>query len=131
MTPVSPETALDRELAITPHRHSVIRRLRILVVAVSLAACGGNGSTKDTYTRATDVQGACCEHLKGEGRTQCLQQVVRVEDTGAAKSSINQETFACVVDHFTCDPASGRPTQQSAQEQLECIQQLEGTTASR
>ncbi|MFN0245616.1 MAG: hypothetical protein ACKV2T_01825 [Kofleriaceae bacterium] len=55
-----------------------------------------------------------------------------MEDTGAAKTAVNQQTFACVVDHFTCDPSTGRPTQSSAQEQLECIQQLEGgTTASR
>jgi hypothetical protein len=98
---------------------------------MSLAACGGGGSTKDTYARATDVQGACCENLKGDERTRCLQQVVRIEDAGAAKTSLNQQTFACVVEHFTCDPASGRPTQESAQEQLECIQQLEGATASR
>ena len=130
MPAVSLETALHRELAVTRRRHTVIAGL---LLAVSLAACGGSGSgsTKDTYTRATDVQGACCEHLKGDPRTQCLQQVVRVEDAGAATSSLNQETFACVVDHFTCDPATGHPTQASAQEQLECIQQLEGTTASR
>ncbi len=129
MSPVSPQPAPDRELAVTDRRHTVIVGL---LLAVFLAACGGSSSsTKDTYTRATDVQGACCEHLKGDPRTQCLQQVVRVEDTAAAKSSLNQETFACVVDHFTCDPATGHPTQASAQEQLECIQQLEGTTASR
>lgn len=103
-------------------------------MAVSLAACGGGGggSKGDTYTRATDVQGACCENLAGEGRTQCLQQVVRIDDAGVAKSSINQQTYACVVEHFTCDPASGKPTQQSAQAQLECIQELDGDTqASR
>jgi len=99
------------------------------VFAVGLAACGGgggSGSSKDTYTRATDVQGACCENLKGDGRTQCLQQVIRVDDAEVAKNSINQQTYTCVVDHFTCDPASGRPTQQSAQAQLECLQAFEG-----
>lgn len=107
-------------------------RLRHLLLAASLAACGGGGggSKGDTYTRATDVQGKCCEHLSGEGRTQCLQQVVRVDDPGVAKTSINQETYACVVDNFTCDPASGKPTQESAQKQLECIQDLESREAA-
>lgn len=129
MTLVSSRTAPDREHAIAARRHTVILRL---LFAASLAACsGGGGTTKDTYTRATDIQGACCENLKGDPRSQCLQQVVRIDDTGAAGSSLNQETFACVVEHFTCDPATGRPTQSSAQAQLECIQQLEGTMASR
>lgn len=136
MPPLSPELALNRELAVTRRRHSVVLRPRNLVWAVALAACGGGGGggsglSGDTYARATDVQGACCEHLKGGGRTQCLQQVVRVDDAAVAKNSINQQTYACVVNHFTCDPASGRPTQASAQAQLECLQELEGTTASR
>lgn len=131
MPRVSPQLPVNRERAVTRQRHTVVIRLRHLLLAGALAACGGGGSSRDTYTRATDVQGTCCEHLAGDGRTQCLQQVVRVEDQGVAKSSINQQTYACVVDHFTCDPASGKPTQQSAQEQLECIQDLDGATASR
>lgn len=122
---VSPDVATKRELAATRLRHSVVIRLRLLLCALALGACGGGGKPKDTYTRATDVQGACCEHLAGDARTQCLQQVVRVEDPGVAKSSINQQTYACVVDHFTCEPSTGKPTQQSAQAQLECIQDLE------
>ena len=126
MTPVSPQLPGNRELADTRRRHTVVFRLRHLLLAASLAACGGGSSSKgDTYTRATDVQGKCCEHLAGEGRTQCLQQVVRIDDAGVAKSSINQQTYACVVDHFTCDPESGKPTQESAQAQLECIQELD------
>jgi hypothetical protein len=50
---------------------------------------------------------------------------VRVEDQTVARTSTNQATYACVVDHFVCDPSSGRPTQKSAQEQLECIQDLQ------
>ena len=91
-----------------------------------VAACGGNGSDRDTYARGTDVQGQCCENLAGDARTSCLQQVVRVDDAEVAKSSINQQTYRCIVDHFVCDPASGKPTQPSAQAQLECIQDLEG-----
>lgn len=128
----SPQLPGNRERPDTRQRHTVVIRLRHLLLAASLVACGGGGSSKgDTYTRATDVQGTCCEHLAGEGRTQCLQQVVRVDDPGVAKTAINQQTYACVVEHFTCDPASGRPTQQSAQAQLECIQELETREASR
>jgi hypothetical protein len=121
---VSPDVPTHRELAVTRLRHTVVIRLRLLLCAAGLAACGGGGSSRDTYTRATDVQAACCEHLAGDARTQCLQQVVRVEDPGVAKSSINQQTYACVVDHFTCEPSTGKPTQESAQAQLECIQDL-------
>lgn len=135
MTPVSPQLPGNREPADTRRRHTVVIRLRHLLLAATLAACGGGGGgggSRDSYTRATDVQGTCCEYLTGDGRTQCLQQVVRIDNPGVAKSSINQQTYACVVDHFTCDAASGKPTQQSAQEQLECIQELEGETqASR
>lgn len=124
---VSPRTPRIRERPVTDRRHTVVTRLLLLA---SLAACGGGGgggASKNTYTRATDLQGRCCENLNGDPRTQCLQQVIRVDDTGAASSAANQQTFACVVEHFTCDPATGRPTQASAQEQLECIQQLDGT----
>ena len=42
-----------------------------------------------------------------------------------AGSPVNQSTFACVVDHFTCDPTTGHATKDSAQAQLECIQDLQ------
>lgn len=86
-------------------------------------ACGGGGAKGDTYARGTQVQEACCE--KAPGRDACLQQVVRVDDKAVAGSPLNQQTFACVVDHFTCDPATGHATRDSAQAQLECIQDLQ------
>ena len=89
-----------------------------------LLGCGG-GKPADTYARGTQVQEQCCEHLAGAGRDSCLQQVVRVDDKAVAASPLNQQTFACVVDHFACDPASGHATQASAQAQLECIQDLQ------
>ena len=127
----SPVFALDREPAVTAARHSVAARLRHLVWAAALlglVACGGGGGgkPKDTYAKATDVQGDCCEKLQGDARASCLQQVVRVDDPGVASSSVNQQTYACVVDHFVCDPSTGKPTQESAQKQLECIQDLAG-----
>jgi hypothetical protein len=128
---VSPHLPTNREPAVTRQRHSVVIHLRCVLLAAGLVACGGGGSSRDTYTRATDVQGACCEHLAGDARTQCLQHVIRIDDPGVAKSSFNQQTYACVIDHFTCDPASGKPTQQSAQAQLECIQELDVASETR
>jgi len=103
-----------------------LRRWWFAAAIALIAACGGGGGKKtDTYARANDVQGACCEHLQGGGRDQCLKGVVRIDDTAIARHEINQATYSCVVDHFTCDPSTGHPTQQSAQAQLECIQDLQ------
>jgi hypothetical protein len=113
-----------RERPATPGNVTVARRLRIFtLLAVLLAACGG-GSHRDTYAKATDTQQSCCEHLGGPGRDQCLQKIVRVEDF-ARTSQQNQATYACVVDHFTCDAQTGHATQQSAQAQIDCIQDLQ------
>jgi hypothetical protein len=96
------------------------------LLVASLVACGGGGGKRpDTYARAADVQGDCCQHLSGSARDACLSQVVRVDDPAVAKTAVNQETYSCVVEHFECDAASGHPTQKSAQAQLECIQDLE------
>ncbi|MBA3818170.1 MAG: hypothetical protein H0X17_04715 [Deltaproteobacteria bacterium] len=92
-----------------------------LTFASGAAGCGG-GKRRDTYARATDVQGACCEHLSGPARDQCLGEIVRVEDPQAAKTSTGQATYACVVEHFVCNPETGRPTQPSAQAQYDCIE---------
>lgn len=99
-------------------------------VAISLAlvaACGGGGGGKksDTYTRASHVEAECCEHLSGPSRDQCLGELVKVSDKDVAKTDVNQETYACVAEHFVCDPNTGHPTQPSAQAQLECIQDLQ------
>ena len=119
-----------REQSDTPGSVTVARRLRVfslaLLVALATAACGGGGGHKNdnTYARATDVQQSCCEHLSGPGRDQCLQKIVRVEDF-AQKAPANQSTYACVAEHFTCDTATGHATQQSAQAQIDCIQELQ------
>lgn len=123
---------LIRERRVTNSRTTVVDRAsRWLVASVVIslmAACGGGGSKgakRDTYARATDVQGQCCQHLKGGDRDQCLAGIVRIDDPGVVASPANQQTYACVVDHFQCDPQTGHPTQQSAQAQLECIQDLQ------
>lgn len=114
----------QRDSRFTKSRNTVMARLRITAVIFALAACGGAKRT-DTYARGTDAQGQCCQGLAdGAARNACLTNVVRIEDAQVASTSINQATYSCVVEHFVCDPATGRPTQPSAQAQLECIQDL-------
>jgi len=108
----------DRERSVTPGRTTLC-----LAVLVALGACGGGKTKSDnTYARATAAQQECCEHA-GANRDACLKDIVRVEDF-AQQSAANQATYACVVDHFTCDPATGHATQPSAQAQIDCIQDL-------
>jgi hypothetical protein len=103
-----------------------IRRWWLALALAAMAACGGGGGKKtDTYAKANDVQGSCCEHLQGGARDQCLAGIVRIDDADVAKTETNQATYACVVNHFQCNPETGHPTQQSAQAQLECIQDLQ------
>ena len=108
----------------TPRRAT----LRFLGCAIALlAACGGGGGGKrrgDTYAAATSAQEACCEHLSPGPREDCLRDIVRVNDEAVARSAANQDTYACVQEHFACDPGTGHATQPSAQAQLDCIQDL-------
>jgi hypothetical protein len=114
-----------REQQATPRRTTVARVLR-LWVAISLAACGGGGGQRgDTYARGTQVQEQCCESLEGASRDECLKKIVRVSDPEVAKTSTNQQQYACVTEHFVCDPQTGHATQASAQAQLDCIQDLQ------
>jgi hypothetical protein len=124
----APITAI-RERRVTKSRTTLVTRASRWLVASAvisvLVACGSGGKKPDTYARASDVQGQCCQHLQAGSRDQCLQGIVRVDDQGVASSTTNQATYACVVDHFQCNPETGHPTQQSAQAQLECIQDLQ------
>jgi hypothetical protein len=114
-------------LVIDASRNSrfAVRRWWLALALAAVAACGGGGGKKtDTYAKASDVQGDCCQHLQGGARDQCLAGIVRVDDAEIARNETNQATYACVVQHFQCNPETGHPTQQSAQAQLECIQDL-------
>ena len=113
-----------REQRVTPGTATVARVLR-LWIALTLAACGGGGQRSDTYAKGTQVQEQCCENLKDGARDECLRKIVRVADPEVAKTSTNQQQYACVIEHFVCDPATGHATQASAQAQLDCIQDLE------
>jgi hypothetical protein len=124
----TPARAPDREFSGTP-RHATLGLLFVAGIALLAGACGGGGgaATKrgDTYVAATSAQEQCCEHLGAGGpRENCLQSIVRVPDEAVARSAQNQETYACVQEHFVCDPSTGMPTQDSAQSQLDCIQDL-------
>lgn len=114
-----------RERPITMPRATVVKPVRwwiALTLAAFVVACGGGGKRTDTYAKATDVQADCCENLDGAARDRCLSEIVRLDDPEAVKTSTNQATYACVVEHFVCDPARGRPTAASAQAQYDCIE---------
>ena len=116
-----PAAASARE-HLSTKRHTTRRRLRhawLVGVAAALAACGGRHA--DSYQHATTAQETCCEHLRGPARDQCLAEIVRVSDPATVDTDTNRETFGCVEDHFVCDPATGRATQASAQDQYDCI----------
>lgn len=117
-----PAAACER---VSTPRHTTLRRIGVaLVISLLAAACGGGGKKGgDTYAAATNAQEACCEQLAA-GRDDCLREIVRVPDEAVARSDANQDTYACVQEHFACDPGTGRATQPSAQAQLDCIQDL-------
>ena len=122
----------NRERERTASRNTVatVTRWWVLVFGLVFAAgaCGGGGerkSRRDTYARASNAQQQCCEHLQGAPRDQCLGTLVTVSDPAVATTDTNQETYACVAEHFVCDPSTGHATQQSAQSQLDCIQDLQ------
>lgn len=109
-------------------RRTTVRFLALAIATLFAAACGGGGGggkRRDTYAAATSAQEACCENLAGEPRDTCLREIVRVSDEAVARSDANQATYACVQEHFACDAATGRATQESAQAQLDCIQDLQ------
>lgn len=93
-------------------------------LAAATGACGGGGGRTDSYQKATSKQESCCEHLEGAPRDQCLGQIVRVDDPAVATTDANQDTYRCVESNFTCDPATGHATQESAQAQYDCIASL-------
>ena len=102
-----------------------VSRWWVIILGAVLAACGGGESHHgDMYARASHAQAECCENLAGDARGQCLGTLVTVDDPAVASTSTNQDTYACVAEHFVCDPASGHATAASAQSQLDCIQDL-------
>lgn len=116
-----------RETSATPRRRIVTTPrtwVALTALALIVAACGGN-KAQSNYSRGVQVQEQCCENLSGSARDACLSQVVRVEDPAAQKTATNEQTYACVVDHFVCDPTTGHETQASAQAQHDCTDELQ------
>ena len=122
-TPNSFGSSTFRTAPVQKRERSVTPVLTTLCLGVLVFGCSGSKKHDNTYAKATSEQQQCCEHA-GANRDSCLQQIVRVEDF-AQQSSANQATYSCVVDHFTCDPATGHATQPSAQAQIDCIQDLQ------
>jgi hypothetical protein len=120
----------NRERTNTTSSHTVARFSRWWVLLIGLAlgaaACGGGDKKRpDTYARASNAQEDCCENLTGPARDSCMGKLVRVDDPQVAATPTNQDTYACVMEHFVCDPSTGHATQSSAQAQLDCIQDLQ------
>ena len=101
---------------------SAIRVALIVATLSSMVACAGKRG--DSYVEAVDVQRECCEHLAGTRRDRCLRDIPRVNDPDVAMSATNQATFGCVLEHFVCNRATGRPTKESAQAQYDCVESL-------
>ena len=110
----------DRERPATPTR-TTLARLCLAAALTLAAACGGSHKV-DRYAAATNLQETCCE--KAPDRDACLRGIVRAPDADVVHAPANQQTFAGVQDNFVCDPATGRATAASAQDQLDCIQDL-------
>jgi hypothetical protein len=102
---------------------TLVRFVLACLVSASLAACGSS-PPHDTYARGTNLEQQCCESLQGPARDTCLGDLPKVEDKAVQSHAANQATYRCVAEHFTCDRDTGHATQQSAQAQLECIQEL-------
>jgi hypothetical protein len=117
----APRPRPDRESAATTRLTTLARGCLAAAIALA-AACGGSSKRVDRYQVATDLQERCCE--KAPDRDDCLRGIVRAPDGDVARDPANQQTFACVQEHFACDETTGRATAASAQAQLDCIQDL-------
>jgi hypothetical protein len=102
------------------------RICQLAVTPLCLLACAGLQHTKPTgaYDHAVAVQESCCDHLgTDDARGACKQSIART-DAESAGDPLSRESFGCVAEHFTCDAATGQATHESAQAQLDCIDDL-------
>jgi hypothetical protein len=107
----------------------ITTRIRLLALSLVAAASACATTATNHYRPAVANQEACCHRL-GDPNAQhaCLADIPRTQDEA---SSINQETFQCVERFFACDPMTGRATRDSAQQQLDCLNDLESTQQAR
>ena len=98
----------------------------LLVAALAASALGcGAAATTNYYATAITKQEQCCDGLAdAAAKEECRAQIRRVESEQAANLDVNQETYECVDRNFQCDSATGRATRESAQAQLDCINDL-------
>lgn len=103
-----------------------LERLPALALAVMMTlSAAGCGATARSYSEAVDEQARCCGELDdAAAREECRAAIRRVDSEAAASSEVNRQTFQCVERYFVCDPATGRATRESAQAQLDCIDDL-------
>lgn len=107
-----------------------ISHFRLLLLSLAVLGPVSCATTDANHYRpALANQEQCC-HKLGDQNAQhaCLADIPRTQDE---TSPINQETFQCVEKHFTCDSATGRATRESAQQQLDCLNDLESTQQAR
>lgn len=98
----------------------------LFALGATLAGCRSN--PPNYYRNTLTKQEACCGRLADPTeKDRCVGEISRVESTAAETSPTNQETFGCIDRYFACDPTTGRATQESAQAQLDCINELEST----
>lgn len=105
---------------------NTVRATALVAVAVlGLGALACGGAAANYYTSAIEKQESCCDRLADAAeREACRAQIRRVDNEAAANTDVNQETFRCVDRYFDCDPATGRATRDSAQAQLDCLNDL-------
>jgi hypothetical protein len=109
--------------------HRFFMSLSLSMTAAVCAVAGCATTDVNHYKPALASQEQCCNRLADPNAKQaCLADIPRTQDE---TSNINQETFQCVEKHFSCDPATGRATRDSAQQQLDCLNDLESTQQAR
>src|SRR5262245_53838694 len=103
-----------------------LRHVLPRLLGLSLLVTGACATTDTNHYRpALQAQELCCNRVADTNAKQaCLADIPRTQDE---TSQINQETFQCVERHFSCDPMTGRATRDSAQQQLDCLNDLEST----
>jgi hypothetical protein len=101
-----------------------LRALLGVLAALSLIGCAT--TAQNNYRTAVAAQQTCCNGLTDpNARNACLTDIPRVQ--GEETSALNQETFGCVARNFRCDAQAGKATHESAQVQLDCLNDLEST----
>ena len=102
--------------------------IAFILAALAPLACASTPPPNHYRLALTDEE-ACCGSLRDPAaRSGCVAAIPRAQ--GDETSALNQETFACVHRHFRCDPATGHATRESAQLQLDCLNDLESTKSA-